>query len=419
MSSNATGNSRRKPARKRLVPSPLAATSSNKDSLAARAQKLEAELLRLYGDLLAQKKATGAIQNTPERHSLRLSLELTGGEEPQAAPPHVLEQMQQAAKSLADRQATFPRGHVYCHWCRSFTCNHSQPPSPRSVFAGYTQTGEPSWRDLAVVLLDKRDERIDQLYREPPIPVTLVQNAPELTENQLQVYGKGSAEYRLLGQVVIGYLPLFGQRRGNGVRHGNGESTSVALTLHAVQHRSRQAAPVLNVLGALPDGASAVEMLESHGDPRIVDALATTRRKLQDLTLQQTPRRRRLMVHRRKALLILQRFARNLERLFRQRQRRTLHSESRHRDRRRPAATALRDAMCAASGSIYRDVEEKTWVVIGPKNRVHIFNDEAHHVTSVVYQGDTIRQRTTRGKWLTPKPVELAGFQEALRTLSD
>ena len=31
-------------------------------------------------------------------------------------------------------------------------------------------------------------------------------------------------------------------------------------------------------------------------------------------------------------------------------------------------------------------------VVIGPKNRVHIFNDNALHVTSVVYQGETIRQ---------------------------
>ena len=120
-----------------------------------------------------------------------------------------------------------------------------------------------------------------------------------------------------------------------------------------------------------------------------------------------------------KATSILQRLSRNLERIYRQRQRRTRHSQVRHLDRRRPAATAFRDALRADKESIFRDVEEKTWVVIGPKNRVHIFNDQALHVTSVVYQGETIRQRTRRGKWLSPRGGELTGFREALRRVAD
>jgi hypothetical protein len=63
---------------------------------------------------------------------------------------------------------------------------------------------------------------------------------------------------------------------------------------------------------------------------------------------------------------------------------------------------------------MYRDVEERTWVIVGPKNRVHVFNDEALHVTSVTYPGETVIQRTTRGKWVRPRPEDLASFREAL-----
>ena len=50
MSSNATRKSRRKSARQRAAPS--ASSSAASAPLAARAQKLEAELLQLYADLL-------------------------------------------------------------------------------------------------------------------------------------------------------------------------------------------------------------------------------------------------------------------------------------------------------------------------------------------------------------------------------
>ena len=54
-------------------------------------------------------------------------------------------------------------------------------------------------------------------------------------------------------------------------------------------------------------------------------------------------------------------------------------------------------------------------MVLGPKNRVHIFNDKGLHVTSVVYPGETVRQRTSGGKWRIPDAGEKAAFQEALR----
>ena len=59
--------------------------------------------------------------------------------------------------------------------------------------------------------------------------------------------------------------------------------------------------------------------------------------------------------------------------------------------------------------------EDERWVVLGPKNRVHIFNDSGLHITSVVYPPETVRHRTTKGKWLRPEPEALQSFRKALR----
>ena len=110
----------------------------------------------------------------------------------------------------------------------------------------------------------------------------------------------------------------------------------------------------------------------------------------------------------------LGRLTRNLERIFRQRIRRTKHSQDRHLNRERPAAAALQDAMSARPDEIYRDVLESTWVVLGPRSRVHIFNDAGHHITSVVYPGETVRRRKSQGKWRAAPPEQVRDFQETL-----
>lgn len=374
-------------------------------SLELRASRLEEEFRRLYADLIARKQVSGAIARDREPPAMELRLKVSANGKPVRNAPSLFDQLVGSVEDLTRREAAFPRGHVYCHRCRTFTCEHSRPRDSRHVFAGYAQTGEPSWREFASILLERRDPRIDLLYRPQPSPVTLLQDAKELTRQQLAVYGKWSTSFQILGQVALGYLPV-GQ---------NGNRVSVAMCFQAVQTGGGTGPLVLNVVGTIPDQGPVVEFLESQPDPRVSNALLATRRCLGDLALLECPRRRRSAILRGKASTILQRLSRNLERIYRQRQRRTRHSQVRHLDRRRPAATAFRDALRADEESIFRDVEEGTWVVIGPKNRVHVFNDGALHVTSVVYQGETIRQRTRRGKWRTPKSGELSGFKESLR----
>ncbi len=378
-------------------------------SLRLRARRIEEEIQRLHGDLIARKQVSGALSRDAECNAVELRLKLSATGKPVPSTRSLFDQLADSVESLTRREATFPRGHVYCHRCRSFTCKHSLPVDSRHVFAGYTQTGEPSWREFATVLLERRDPRIDQLYKTQPSPVALLQDARELTQEQLAVYGKWSRDFQILGQVALGYLPI----------SENGNRVSLAVCFQAVQTGGITGPSILNIVGTIPDRGPAVEFLESRPDPRISNALLTTRRLLRDLALLECSRRRRSAVLRTKATAILQRLSRNLERIYRQRQRRTRHSQVRHLDRRRPAATAFRDALQADKESIFRDVEERTWVVIGPKNRVHIFNDNALHVTSVVYQGETIRQRTRHGKWLEPREAELIGFREVLRRVAN
>ena len=369
----------------------------------SRAHRLERELAALLFDLLEKKRASGLIPAVPDRLPLQLKLELFPAGAVEAPPGQLLEQLQRAVDRWVSHSAAFPYGHVYCYWCQSYTCGHSTPPGPRDAFAGYSATGQPDWREFGAILLERRDPRIEQLYRDASSPVTLVQAGHELTGKQLSVYGKHSPVYRLLGQVTLGYLRLPRASR---------ERPCVAVTFQAVELGGERL--VLNIVGRLPDGKLAFQALEEEADARLQNNLSASRRNLSDLSLRRFPRRRREGERRRHTMTILNRLAGHLDRVFRQRHRRTRHSEARHLDPKRPAASAFGDALNARAGSIFRDVEEGTWVVIGPKNRVHVFNQEALHVTSVVYSGETVHGRTTRGKWLVPRPDDLAAFQEKL-----
>ena len=380
-----------------------AASDRRAPNLRRRAAHLQRELGDLLFALIEEKRAAGVVSHVPDRFALELRLELFSRENLEAPPDQLHERLREAVEKWVRRTASFPLGHVYSYWEQSFSSPDTVPPGPREVFAGYSSTGEPIWREYAAVLLERRDPRVEYLFGKPPSPVTITQRANELNERQLGVYGKHSPTFRLLGQVTVGYLPLV---------HRGDSNAGVAVSFQAVELAGSRLE--LNIVGCLPDGRPAFEALEAAADPRLTDALRATRRNLVELGLRRFPRRRRQTERRRHALRILSTLSKQLDRVYRQKKRRTRHSEDRHRDRRRPTASALSDAQRAADDAIYRDVAERTWVVVGPKNRVHVFNDLGEHVTSVVYAGESVKQRTTRGKWLRPRPEELARFRVVL-----
>lgn len=384
--------------------------------IAERLRLIEKDLADVYYRLVRRRRETTGISGeTPNRSTVDLKLELPSAGAPAASSAldgQLERQLRRAAECLADRTAVFPSGKVYCYWCRSFDCKHAEARDCRQVFYGYGATGQPLWSEFTSLLLERRDPRVDLLYREPPARLTLTQPADELAGDHLQVYGRSSGAYRVLGQVTVGYLG------GGGLRPQRKDAAlsreHYALTFQAVQGGDGSCGVLLNVIGRLPDGQPALEVIEESADPRIADAIATTRRRLAEIALESVPRRRRSRERKRRVLDSLRRLAKNLDRIFRQRTRRTQHSDDRRRNKARPTSKAFADALDAKRGSIFRDVEEHTWVVIGPKGRVHVFNDEGLHITSVVYPGDTVRHRTTKGKWLKPPEEELDGFRAAL-----
>jgi hypothetical protein len=378
-----------------------------------RVNDLQRELEEIYSRLLERRRAAAGILARLPSANLRLSLDLPPPGTERHSTDQLYLQLQRSADRCVDRSASMPIGRVYCHWCASFFCEHSSPPEPRSVFGGYSPTGQPQWPELVSVLLERRHPRVDSIFGGAPSPITIVQAGGELSKDQLPIYGKGSSICRVLGQVCIGYL-LF----PDGLRLPQGAGvprTPLAVTFQVVEIGAAGGALILNVLSKLPDGTPAFQAFEESWDSRLADALVTTRRDLEEISLLKVSRRRRASERRRRVLVALHHLSRNLDHIFRTRERRTQHSQERHQNRGRPASTALGDALHAAPESIYRDVEERTWVVLGPKNRVHVFNDDARHVTSVVYPGETVRARTLRGKWRKAQAEELTRFLEALR----
>ena len=393
-----------------LRPAPRRPSGEEAAKALHRAEQIFIELRALLRDALRPRLGSRSLSRTIR---LDLSLELNpfpdrlspgAPSEERAFAERLLGNIQRAVEDEMDRDAPFPQGRVHCFWCGGFDCAHAAPEGPRTTFAGYGPTGLPLWKDFATVALERRDPRIDDLYSDPPVPLAILQVGRDLASAQLPVYGKHSGLFRILGQVAVGYLSLL---PGPGP-----ERIQVALTFQAVEvFRGRRPHVHLNVLGRLPDGADLWRFLEEEPDSRLADALRSARGRLQETALR---REHRSAVREKIAVASLARLARNLDRIFRQSTRRTRHAQERHRDRERPAAAALRDAISARPESILRDMAKSTWVIIGPRCRVHFFNDAGQHVTSVVYSGEAVRTRTAQGKWRAAPADSVRLFRQAL-----
>lgn len=379
-------------------------SASEVASLEAKVLRIERELADCFRALVRERRELTGLAGQKETARVQLSISVPPDEGARPGTEALFDQLRRSAARFADETAAFPAGHVYCYWCRSFRCVHSRPASPRAMFNGYSATGQPLWNELGSVLLERQDPRIDLLFGESSSILTLTQTGGELASRQLAVYGKGSPIYRILGQVTVGYLQPPPR---------SSIAEPFALTFQAVEAPGEHAAQ-LNILAFLPPEHTARQLLEEHFDPRITDAVVTTRRRLREIGLTRYSRRRR-HEKTRHVLDALRSLERTLDRIFRQSRRRTLHARTRHRNPRRPTSVALRDAVHARQESVYRDIEERTWIVLGPKNRVHVFNDRAQHVTSVVYPGETVRARTTRGKWVRAPESDISGFLETVR----
>ena len=312
--------------------------------------------------------------------------------------PALGEQIHAQIEDVQAGRDAFRKGHIHCFRCDSVECEHSVPVTPLSVFKGYAANGVPEWDELAQVLIDAKDSRVDQLFESRPAVVSLLQLGRDLKAQQLSSFGRSSKTYSILGQVVAGYF-------SSPANHESIRPSRVAITFQAVEARGAHGdvRVHLNAVACLPSGGSLADALGSGWQPAIHRAREEAARALEGIEMRVNAARARHETERAWEALrgvprVLQRLAESLERGGRQETRRTRHVEQRRHER-RPVHKALEDATGAPAEAFFFDEKAGTFIVAGPQGRAHAFNPEGRHVTSFTLNPSSIEFRVRTHRW--------------------
>jgi hypothetical protein len=316
------------------------------------------------------------------------------------------EALQTALQELIQHTAVFQPGRVFCFRCHSAECEHAVPSDGRQVFTGYRGTGAPRFQDFGQWLLQRRDPRVDLLYREPPQLVAVVSSGAELTADLLPEFRKSG--YRLHGQVAVGWFlapdaAVPGHRR------------PIAVTFQVISSRGRRFG--LNVIGTGPHGEPLDHLWDRLGEIPWGDAVRWAQTVLGGIEhqLARAPRGDPKQAHQAiepRIEGLLNALARRLEKGFRGKERRTQHAQQRHREGDRPTRMALADLARATPENLLVDTRRETLVVVGDRGRAHVFNQAGKLVTSVRYSPAVIEKRRQNGLWRQAAAEEVRVLRE-------
>ena len=313
------------------------------------------------------------------------------------------EAVQAAVQSLIEHTSVFQPGRVYCLRCQSSRCEHAAPADSRQVFIGYGSTGVPRFRDLGQWLLERRDPRVDLLYREPPQLVATVTSETDLAGELLPAFRQGG--YRIHGQVAVGWYRSPGS---------NGDRRPMAVSFQVISSRPREQRRRfgLNVIGSGPQGEPLDHVFDRLGEIPWGDPVRWAQTVLGGIEhqLARSPRMPGKVVDQRIEGLI-NALARRIEKGWRSKERRTQHGQRRHDEGDRPTRMAFADLARATPEDLLVDTRRETLVVVGDRGRAHVFNQDGKLVTSVRYTPAAIEKRRQKGIWRTAAAEE----GEALR----
>ena len=88
--------------------------------------------------------------------------------------------------------------------------------------------------------------------------------------------------------------------------------------------------------------------------------------------------------------------------------------EARHRSADRPTDHAWRDADEAADDELLRDARRQTIIVLGKRNRAHVFSATARHITSLRLEGDELARKVQGRRWVALDESAARSFRAAL-----
>jgi hypothetical protein len=319
------------------------------------------------------------------------------------------EQVRRALADAAAAAGAYQDGHIYCYLCESSFCSHSYPSDTLTVFNGYHANGKPAWQDFLSVLIEQKVDTAGLFDREDSVACHFIRGR-DLKRFLMHGFGKSSKTYDLLGQVIIGYAVLPESMSSE-------VSREMVLTVQAVESRYPTGAVrlSLNLIAGLPDTIAVSDILANEKNRPIQRGIEKARRQLKDLehNLQAV---NRSDAHAERSKLfqqvpgILKQIVRIVTFQTRQSDRRTHHVYKRVSDN-RPVSRAHEDAKHAHGTEIFRDLHRQTYIVQGPRQRIHVFTSGGIHVTSLKMQQDQVQKRLSRNRWKVASPNEVSAFR--------
>jgi hypothetical protein len=322
--------------------------------------------------------------------------------------------LEQALREAAARVDSLQPGRIYCYRCEAASCVHAVPGLATEVFRGYSATGSPQWASLSQVLLDAGHPEVDRLYGPEPVVLALFQTGRDLKTHQLHAFGRASKSYDILGQVVAGYF------RSPAPAGAATDGDLFALTIQAVESRGAtgEVRLALNVILYQPQGESGSGFLPELLDDFVVDSILETRFRLQEIGERLKNEGRSLGRGARSEILgrvphLLRDLARSFERIERRQRRRTHHAEERRAEA-RPVPTAAEEAARSGPEKTLIDEKNGTVIILGRKNRIHVFNADGRHVTSLFMLPEAVERRFRLKRWRPASAEEFSAFQKSL-----
>ena len=344
----------------------------------------------------------------PRYMDVQVRIPLDARQEGARAAAYAMQQVVQRVQEVRAHDRALVEGAVYCYFSESADGEGSRPEEPRQVFDGYSSTGRPVFSDFVTMAIDRKSPGLDAMLAGEDVILTHVQMGRVLRTAQLAEFGKASPVYRILGQVDAGLFKV------------RGAETKAAFSFQVLRGQTLEGKPLLRVN---PVGKHKVIDLE---DPSVARILRRFQLHLEDEALrlagleanananasadaQEAPNAEEFVKP------LLQELARKLESRARSRGRRTEHADQRVEKSQRPTTKAYDDADRARDDALVWDDEEQTMVVLGPRQRVHVFSGDARHVTSVMMNRGSIEQRRRSHRWRRAEPEERGEFRMHLR----
>jgi hypothetical protein len=336
----------------------------------------------------------------PRYLDIQLRVPLDGGNDVRHAAGAAIEQILQRVREVREHEKALRPGAVFSYFAGSSHAEGCRPTEPRHVFDGYSSTGKPQFADFVTLSIERKDPQIERLLAGEEIVLTHVTMGRVLRTQQLAEFGGASPVYRILGQVDAGLFRVLGAEGRCAfsfqLLRGTSLEGRVRLRLHAV---------------------GAVEPMDL-ADPALMQILSRFQRQLDTEALRLEGQLKNGEVDEEAFVLpLLQEFARRLSSRTRHAGRRTQHGLERSEGGQRPTSRAYPDAGEASDRDILWDVDQSTIVVLGPKQRVHVFSPQGKHVTSVVMQGHAVERRRHQGRWRPAEPEERGEFRIRVKQL--